>query len=432
MRIAFVIPPRMHWQRFVEAEDCCFRASKKRHLPAMLLACASQLDNAIFVDLSIDDPLVLREAKPDVIVYPVVWNHYQTIMSSMDKIASDWPRIILPMPPGYAQYIMERSPGTFCAVYSEPEAVLADLGRMDVRRLKRWRAMTQGIVWYDEKGELHDSGPLDNCLDKINGTNFELVPSHYWQYYKVVIYQVARGCPYRCKFCVWGGSTVTDRTFKMRPARQVVRDLWQMRYLANRALGRPQGYSDPITLYLLSAQLTTRLDWIKRFHIMMKGNPWPFQSPVNLFDITEEKLALLMQSGLSRTSAGLDACSDKMLRRLGKRHSFDQAIKGALILDQSSIPYTLHVRIGYGETPDDIREAATNLQRMYDAGVRRAQINFGHLVHFKGTQLAEYPPYPVELDPRHVVPVDRAVRQEGSELWDDIVTLAQQLWSIRQ
>ena len=102
MKVAFVVPPRSK-HGFVEAEDCCFRAAKKCHLPAMLLACASQLDGAMFFDLSIDKPSVLNAAKPDVVVYPTIWNHYDWIMASMKDMAPDAYKIILPVPPGYAE-----------------------------------------------------------------------------------------------------------------------------------------------------------------------------------------------------------------------------------------------------------------------------------------------------------------------------------------
>lgn len=440
MKVAFVVPPKSK-HGFVEAEDCCFRAARKRHLPAMLLACASQIENAMFLDLSIDKPRALNAAKPDVVVYPTIWNHYDWIMASMDKLAPGARKIILPVPPGYAEShvgasppLSAKPPPVFCAVYSEPETVFADFPRSK-GDLIDWRNSAKGLAWSDEKGG-HVSGYLPTCLHQIKGTDFGLVSSRYWRHYQTAIYQVTRGCPYRCTFCVWGGSTVTDRTFRIRPARQVARDLWQMRSLANRAKGLRKGYPKPIPLYLLSAQLTTSLKWLRRFASMMEGNPYPYQSNVNLKDITEEKMNLLIKAGMISASAGLEALSDEMLTRMRKGHTFDQAIEGALILERSGIPYSLHVRTRYGETAEDVREGRVNLRRMYDAGVRHARVHFGPLAHFRGTILQEEPPYPVAIDNRphrRGMSIEWAVRDpDATREWQKIGNLAKKLFNPRR
>ena len=439
MKVAFVVPPRSEYG-FVEAEDCCFRAAKKCHLPAMLLACASQLDGAMFFDLSIDKPSILNAAKPDVIVYPTIWNHYDWIMASMKGVVPDAHKIILPVPPGYAESqvgisppLATRPPPVFCAVYSEPEAVFTNFPRSKADLID-WRNTAKGLAWSDETGG-HKSDYLPNCLHKLNGVDYTLVPSHYWQHYRTAIYQVTRGCPYRCKFCVWGGSTVTDRAFRMRPARQVTLDLYQIRTLANRARGQ-RGNPEPITLYLLSAQLTTRLDWLQKFSSRVEPNPYPFQSNVNLKELTKQKMDLLIKSGMRAASAGLEALSDSMLARMRKPHTFDEAIRGALILEESGIPYSLHVRTRYGETAEDMIEGRANLQRMYDAGVHHARVHFGPLANFRGTVLQENPPYPVAIDDRphrRGMAIEWAVRNpDATAEWRKIGALAKKLFTPRK
>lgn len=434
LRIAFVVPPKLKSGAFIEAEDCCWKAANKRILPAMLLACASQVEHPVFIDLTIDRVAVLEKAKPDVIAYPVIWRYYEDIMPRMAAIMRSTAHIILPVPPGYAGSLAGTQPPLaggvptpFCAVYSEPERVFADLTAQDMGGLREWRRTAKGLVWRDDAaGVGHKSEPLPTCLGDIKGTDYHLVPNHYWKHYGLVVYQVTRGCPYRCTFCVWGGSTVTDRTFAIRPAAQVAADLKQLRRLANKGRSQSTSNLEPIPLYVLSAQLTTSLPWIKEFHEQMKRGPYPFQSNVNLFEITPQKIELLVEAGMRHTSAGLEALSDKMLARIGKRHNFDQGIKGALILEHSKVKsYTLHVRSAYGEQPEDLVEALVNMRRMYDAGVRRARMNFGPLAHFRGTVMEENPPCLIEQDPRHTMPVKRCA---GIPLghWRKVVNLARE------
>lgn len=434
LRIAFVVPPRLKSGAFIEAEDCCWKAANRRILPAMLLACASQVENSVFIDLTIDNPRALEKIKPDAIVYPVIWRYYEDMMLRMAKIMRRTPHIILPIPPGYAESLagtapplVGRVPYPFCAVYSEPERVFADFDAKGMGGLREWRRTAKGLVWRDERAGIgHKSEPLPTCLGNIKGTDYHLVPNRYWKHYGLAIYQVTRGCPYRCTFCVWGGSTVTDRTFATRPAAQVAADLKQLRRLANKGRRLPVGNPEPIPLYILSAQLTTNLRWIKEFHKQMKRAPYLFQSNVNLFDITPQKIKLLVEAGMRHTSAGLEALSDDMLTRIGKRHTFDQGIRGALILERSKVKsYTLHIRSGYGEQPEDLEKALVNMRRMYDAGVRRCRMNFGPLAHFQGTALEENPPCRTEQDGRYEMPIQRCADIPlGS--WRKVLTLAKE------
>jgi len=283
MRLAFVNPPRIgRKKRAVEAEDCCWGLGPLV-LPAMLLACASEAYRAghdvAFVDLAIDKPQALRDFAPDAVVHALAWQWHGTVNKAMAEVCGDVPRIVLAVPPGYgSHYATELNPVPWYVWYSEPEGMFEVFGEND---LKEWKHL-KGIV-----------GPLLAAeFDRLGPVDYTLVPSHYWQHYAAAIYQVTRGCPYRCSFCVWGGSTVTDPTFKMRPAQQVADDIGQIRVLSVEARGKP------IPLYLLCAQLTTNEQWLAKFEQAMRGIPYPFQSNVNLGDLTADKLRV---SWASRT-----------------------------------------------------------------------------------------------------------------------------------
>lgn len=405
LRVAFVVPPKLSNGRFIEAEDCCWGAMNKRVLPAMLPACASQMEEAVFIDLSIDGAWAIRQARPDVVVYPVIWAYHREIMDRMKALLPKTPHIVIPVPFGYANDLAALKPRPFCVVNSEPEAIFAAFRARNVRELRAWRRNAEGLTWY-EKGELYRSGWLPNCMGNLKQTDFGLIPRHYWKYYKkAVMYQVTRGCPYRCTFCVWGGSTCTDRTFKMRPARQVAQALHQIREHANRVLDTD--VAEPVVVRLLSAQLTTRLDWIKAFHRFMVSRPYPFQGNVNLHELTEEKLRLLMEAGMWAASAGFEGLTNEALETMRKPHTFEEGLHGALLLEESGIKYKLNFRIGYGEKAGDVKQALTNLRRLHEAGIRRPRVKVAPLVYYKGTAIKENPPCETMQDPRFDVDMER-------------------------
>ena len=364
MRIAFCSPPLIgRRQKSVEAEDCCWGIGA-RVLPAMLLACASEARQAghdvAFTDLSIDRSAVLYEFKPDIVVHSLAWQWHHAVNDAMARICGGIKRIILAVPPGYAQHYVE---DMGCPVaYTEPEKSLLDILAGELR---------QGIY--------------PNCMTDLGPTDFALVPDRYWPHYAAVIYQVGRGCPYRCKFCVWGGSFVTDPTFRLRPAQLVADNLCQLREITVKALGRP------LPVYLLAGQLTASQRWVDQFHAAMAFEPYKFQSPVNLQDLTAEKLRLLHECGLVSTSVGLEATADPILKRMGKPFTFERATHGLLTLQEAGQAYGLkwraHVRYGVGETAEEVQEATENVHKLRQAGLRRLHVDLAQMVHYEGTHL---------------------------------------------
>jgi len=374
MRLAFCSPPLIgRRQKSVEAEDCCWGIGSQV-LPAMLLACASEAKRAghdvRFIDLSIDKPDVLRQFKPDTVVHSLAWQWHQAVNDAMARICGKTKRVILAVPPGYAQHYAK---DTGCSVaYTEPERALLDILAGELR---------QGIY--------------PNCLADLGPTDFSLVPAHYWQHYAAVIYQVARGCPYRCRFCVWGGSTVTDPTFRMRPAQLVADNLRQLREITVKALGKP------LVAYLLAAQLTASQKWVEAFHAVMAREPYPFQSPLNLNDLTVNKVRMLKECGLTSTSVGLEAVTTPMLKRLGKPYTFERALHGLLTMQEIDIKWRAHIRYGVGESAEDVQEAVQNVHAMRRAGLRKLRVDFAPIVHYKGTRIEAEADYELVQSPGH-------------------------------
>lgn len=391
MKVAFVAPPKFNV--YALSEDCCWGLCESRYLPAMLLAAASQMEDAFFFDLSIEPARNLELMKPDVIVYPLIpqqaGNAFHSLMS---EVYRDIPQIVLAVPPGCMEDYARMEPNPFCVVYSEPEKVFADLEG----DLIEWRDGSKGTAWMD--GDFHKTAPLKTCLHDIKGTNWDLVPPHYWFYYDCVIYQVTRGCPWGCNFCVWGGSTVTDRAFRMRPAEQVVTDLSSLKSTMDKFVMNLH----PLPLQLLSAQLTTDIKWLSEFY-SLGGSSYPFFGNITLNDLTEEKTELLTRSGMKGFFGGMEALTDPLLKRLNKPHDFSDIVRSINILNRADVDYSLNlISGGYGEEKHEIKESLTNIEIMNKIGVTHASIAVkGPIIYHKGTEITEDPPGELVYDKLH-------------------------------
>jgi len=398
LKVVFVNPPKLDRGHWVIAEDCCWGRGNVLNLPAASLASASQLEGSSFFDLSIDRSEKLTKMKPDVVVHPLEPQFHNEIHRKMAvtcrkirKGKGRVPQIVISVPGGYMKDYAHLKPNPFCVVYSEPEKVFSSLANVQTwDGMIEWREHSKGVAWVDDEGEYHKNPPLKNCLHNIKGTDFNLVPRHYWRYYRKVIYQITRGCPYRCSFCVWGASTVTDRTFRMRPPEQVAEDLNKIRNIKK------------LPLYLLNAQLTTNMKWMQEFRSLMKDNPYPYKGNINLKELTEEKLKILMESGMTNTSAGAESLTDPLLKKINKCHTFNDIIRSIKILNKSKIEYWLHFLVGWGETIKDINETLDNIDKMKKSGIKITRLHsIGPLIYYKGTDIRKNPPCELVYDPKH-------------------------------
>jgi len=378
MKIAFVVPPALPNGQFIAAEDCCGSAGTGRLLPAGILAMANESRLAghevQYFDASIE-PVNLTGF--DAVVFTILWHYHDKTMAAMTPIIKDIPiKVAWSIPHGYAEDYAKLYPMLSFVVYSEPEMVIPSLPLSRRDYGCAWLSATAGIKWQDG-GAMHGGGYNPTCIDKLRPIDYDgLVPTRYWKHYTQTAYQVTRGCPYRCIFCMWGGSTVTDRTFKMRRPEVVAEDIEKIRRLSN----------GKIVLYLLAAQLTTDLKWLKRFCALVEDDPWTWRSNVNLVELTNEKMDLLKRAGMVQAVAGLEALTDKTLAMINKAHTFKQAVKGIKVLEKSGIPYRLHLRCGFGETEQDVTESLANL-KVLSGLMTRGQVDLGPLIYYRGTEI---------------------------------------------
>lgn len=388
MKLAFINPPRIGKKKLaVESEDCCWGIGPLV-LPSMLLAAASEAQKmghqVAFIDWAIDTPGEYGGFSPDIVIHPLAWQWWDKIESSMGFWCEDTPRIVLATPPGYLHRYLEGS-GAELIFRGNVEGYVS-------------RIPTDGGKCWADVYSLRVGGYLAlnmiQTLDQLAPIDYSLVPPDYWPHYKAAIYQVTRGCPYRCTFCVWGGSTCTDRTFKTRPPDLVADNLQELYEISSRYRN-----GSPIPLYLLSAQLTTDQEWIEKFHQGRMGdtsNPrplYPFQSNVNFADMTDDGLRLLREAGLSSAGASLDGAAPSILRLMRKPYTMEKAIDGMLLMKKYRLLRRCRVRYGVGETQEDVDSAIEWAQKIKGAGIQKLQVNIASIIHYVGTMIGDVPKY---------------------------------------
>lgn len=364
--IAFLMPAG---EKFMALDDCCWGFLDGAVLPGLILSMASQLDGVKYADLRIDVNTVISS---DIVVYPIAWPlGAQKIYDEMRKLCSG-KHIVVSIPPGYAEDIAMMD-GVFAVVFSEPETVISEIDKYDT--IEEWRNSVDGIC-YKDGGRIVKKGFIPSSIHKIRPMNYDIVPDYYWDEFRYASYQVARGCPYRCRFCVWGGSTVTDRTYKTKSPDRVFLDLSEI--MARRR--------NAFMIFLICAQLTTDINWIKSYR-NLSGGSIPYHSNINLFEITNDKMKMLLESGMQYASCGLEAATDRLLNMLGKKHTFDDAVRGLSVLSDSQVKHMIHIRTGFGETVDDVDESIRNFKTLRDMGLNINIHSFAPIEYYKGTDI---------------------------------------------
>lgn len=391
--VAFVALPKING-RFILCEDCCGNSSTAHVLPGLLLSCASEAKangiNVSFIDLSIDENADLSQY--DYAVYAKPWLYHDDVEEEMSLRVRQSQKIIIAIPSGYADdYNYCMNDGSICTVQQNYES-----------------AITEMLV-----------GKKRN-FDEIAPVDYSIVPSHYWKHYNSAIYQVTRGCPYRCKFCAWGGSTVSDRTYLMRNPETVASNINDIVTLAGKRL----------TVSLLCSQLTIRNDWLESF--CEKSCGYEYSTNVNLAEVTENNIDMLKQSGCVCVTAGMEGLSSSVLQRIWKGFSFEKLLSSVSILDKSDIDYKLHFRFGFGESDSDIDEQKRNLvllrNAMKNSNTRRVSV--GPMIHYKGTLLYDECGYNLVEHPD----VKHAMIQDGInwEKWVDFAVEASRLGLLKK
>jgi len=172
--------------------------------------------------------------------------------------------------------------------------------------------------------------------------------------------QFSSGCPWRCPYCVW------QNRYQLYDPNEVASAIVQR---LERAVG------DPV-FNLLGNELSGKQEWLRT---LASGIPAGsrFTSDLNIRNTTAQDVEIVKRAGMIRACLGVEFLTDKMLRKLNKGHTVEDAFQVMQRLQNEGIAYRFSLRSGVGETSEDMRELADNLQRFYAAGLAPKNIVCG-------------------------------------------------------
>ncbi len=184
----------------------------------------------------------------------------------------------------------------------------------------------------------------------------------------------SRGCPAACRFCssprFWG------RTLRFRSARSVVdeikfiRDRYGLLYFSIR--------DDTFTADRRRVEEICRLLLEEKVYIL-----WECQSRVNAVDA--ELLVLMKRAGCECVQFGVESGSPRLLRRLGKSITREQAKKAAAAARRAGINLSIYLITGIpGETEEDLEATLSLIEEL-----KPSDGQVSPLAYYPGTRLFE-------------------------------------------
>ena len=142
--------------------------------------------------------------------------------------------------------------------------------------------------------------------DKMPTINFGLLKA-YAHYVLSPVFQISEGCPYTCKMCPW-----SKKDFKMLPVDTVFENL--------------KDYKEDVPIYLLCAQITTNKTWLEKFVARKKEYKLDFKYTTDIHpkEVTEDKIELLVNSGCTKATMGVESTNQDVLDAINKGVSLDE------------------------------------------------------------------------------------------------------------
>jgi len=333
---------------FLENEDCCYMELFNAILPTQLVATMTAVKDV--AEVSYVDPslymhslIILRNHvanfQPDYVVMTAYPDFFEHLLPFTDFIhMMDTKLITIVNPPGYVEDALDIFHPEL-AVYSEPEATMRELAEKDFDR------SVKGIAYMDGE-EIKVNPYRASCFDKVPVADYDLIPDGYWPNYPYAQVQSQRGCPYHCKFCVWGGNIKTDHAPKTRPAHVVAEEVRLLRKKL-----------PPLhAVWILCPQVTHDKKWLEAF---AEEKPLErfIKTGARVNEIDLDIIELLKQANIPMVNLGVESFSETVLQRVQKGQTLDQIINGMRLLAENGVGFDVKLMGGIDESAEDMEEA---------------------------------------------------------------------------
>ncbi|MDD4939435.1 MAG: radical SAM protein [Candidatus Omnitrophica bacterium] len=183
----------------------------------------------------------------------------------------------------------------------------------------------------------------------------------------------SRGCPYKCKFCLWPQVMYQSSHYRTRDVADVVDE---MEYLA-KEMGFKSIYFDDDTFNIGKARMLLFCDEVKKRKLNI---PWAIMARADLMD--EEILENMREAGLYAVKYGVESASQKLLDNIDKNMDIGKTEEIIKLTKMLGIKTHLTFTFGLpGETKETVRKTIDFALRLDPT-----TIQFSIATPFPGTQ----------------------------------------------
>jgi len=315
----------------------------------------ANLENATFEDIQ---KLLLTE-KPDAIVCSVTPQFLPLEAKIAEVCAQTGTKcIVIPILFDYADEVLEKYDFSF-AIYSEPEKTMLEWVKgTPLRKLK-------GIV-FKKNGNLIKNPEQQPFYSQCPSMEWDLLDL---RKYDAFIYQLSRGCPYTCKFCVWAG-----RPWQIKPVDTVLEDLKNLEREGVRIV------------YLLCAQISTNKKWVYKFcqEKVKRGITILWHTDIRANEIDREMMAMFREAGCVSVYMGVESFNQEILDFLDKKLTVKQITEAIQTCKEQGIPIVVPVMFNVGENDKDVDDYISCVKK-----ARPTVTHAGIVKLLRGTRLYE-------------------------------------------
>ena len=299
--------------------------------------------------------------KPDLLLFSVVEDTFKDtklLLKTIDHL--NIPHIIGGVWPINApeKCLQEDMINTICRF--EGEAVLKEV----IKKFKEgedWRD-TDGI-WYKKDNQIikKDRQPLVDI--NYFTPDYSLYPPERFnrpmggRIVRAVSVETYRGCPYKCTFCNSPMQRFLDKNYLRRKTLDVVET--ELNYYVKNFNPDFWFFIDDSFVARPKAELLDLLKIIKKFNL-------PWWCNTRLENIDEEIIIAMQEAHCDRISFGIECGNYEYRKKYLQRNITDDVyLEKANIINNSKIPYSLNIVIGFpDETKDMVMESAKLIKKI--------------------------------------------------------------------
>jgi anaerobic magnesium-protoporphyrin IX monomethyl ester cyclase len=190
----------------------------------------------------------------------------------------------------------------------------------------------------------------------------------------------ARGCPYKCNYC--SAHMTVGRGFRARSPENVLDEL---KYWHNKHFKTFEIIDDCFNYDIERAKKICDLIIENKMKIKIRCG-----SGIRANHVDEELLTKMKKAGLEYTAYGLESGNQKILNRMRKGITIEQAMKTFRLTSRAGINFSVNFIIGHAEETYEKATETLNLANRILKENKNCYVNFHNMIPYPGTEIYDY------------------------------------------